>query len=139
MPYATPYGSPITLERADAAAQAALAEAEKRGWSMDIAVVDSTGNLVVFRRMDNAALASIDIAVHKARTAARYRRPTKVFEDLLQKPEYHYLLTLDDLIASRGGIPLIENAKLIGAMGCSSGTSSQDEVVCAAGARTINK
>ncbi len=139
MPYATPYGSPVTLGRAGAIAQAAQAEAERRGWSMAIAVVDSSGNLVIFRRMDNAALASTEIALHKARVSAKYRRPTKVFEDLLQKPEYHYLLTLDDLIASRGGIPLIEDGKLVGAIGCSSGTSSQDEVVCTAGAKTINK
>jgi glc operon protein GlcG len=139
MPFSVPYGSPITLERAQIAAHAAMAEANKRGWAMNIAIVDSGANLVAFVRMDNAPLASIAIAEHKARTSAKFRRPTKVFEDQIQRPEFHYLLTLDDMIASRGGIPLIEDGKLIGAIGCSGGTSSQDEAVCAAGARTINK
>jgi glc operon protein GlcG len=139
MPFSVPYGSPITLERAQIAVHAAMAEANKRGWAMNIAIVDSGANLVAFVRMDNAPLASITIAEHKARTSAKFRRPTKVLEDQIQRPEFHYLLTLDDVIASRGGIPLIEDGKLIGAIGCSGGTSSQDEVVCTVGAKTINK
>jgi len=139
IPFSVPYGSPITLERAQIAAHAAMAEANRRGWAMNIAIVDSGANLVTFVRMDNAPLASITIAEHKARTSAKFRRPTKVLEDQIQKPEFHYLLTLDDVIASRGGIPLIEDGKLIGAIGCSGGTSSQDEAVCAVGAKTINK
>jgi len=139
MPFSIPYGSPITLERAQIAAHAAMAEANRRGWAMNIAIVDSGANLVTFVRMDNAPLASITIAEHKARTSAKFRRPTKVLEDLIQKPEFHYLLTLDDVIASRGGIPLIEDGRLIGAIGCSGGTSSQDEAVCNVGAKTINK
>jgi glc operon protein GlcG len=139
MPFSVPYGSPITLERAQIAVHAAMAEANKRGWAMNIAIVDSGANLVAFVRMDNAPLASITIAEHKARTSAKFRRPTKVLEDQIQRPEFHYLLTLDDVIASRGGIPLIEDGKVIGAIGCSGGTSSQDEVVCTVGAKTINK
>lgn len=69
---------------------------------------------------------------HKARAAARYRRPTKVFEEGIQKSDLKYILTLDDVIASRGGIPLVEDGKLIGAVGCSGGTGSQDEAVCLA-------
>jgi glc operon protein GlcG len=118
--------------------QAALAEAGKRGWQLNIAVVDSGGNLVIFARMDGAQLASISIAEHKARTAAKLRRPTRILEDALQK-SILYIATLDDVVASRGGIPLIEDGKLIGAIGCSGGTGSQDEVVCTAGAATINK
>jgi glc operon protein GlcG len=139
MPFATPYGAPITMERAQSLIQAAVDEAKKRGWAMDIAVVDSNGDLVTFARMDGALLASIQIAQHKARTSARYRRPTHAFEDGVQKFGFSYLLTLDDVIASRGGIPLIEGGKLIGAIGCSSGTGSQDETVCTAAADTINK
>jgi glc operon protein GlcG len=139
MPFSTPYGSPITLERAQRAARAAMAEANKRGWAMNIAILDSGANLVTFLRMDNAPLASIVIAEHKARTSVKFRRPTKVLEDLVQKPEFHYIMTLDDVIASRGGIPLIEEGRLIGAIGCSGGTSSQDEAICAVGANTINK
>ena len=139
MPWATPYGPRITAERAQAAIAAAVAEAKKRGWDLNIAVVSPGGGLIAFLRMDNAQIASISIAEHKARVSARYRRPTKVFEDAVQKAGLNYILTLDDVIASRGGIPLIENDKIIGAIGCSGGTGSQDEVVCQAGAATINK
>jgi glc operon protein GlcG len=139
MPFATPYGPPITAQRAQAAVAAAEAEATKRGWAMNIAVYDSGANLVTFLRMDGAQLASIVIAEHKARAAAKYRRPTKAFEDGIQKLGFNYILTLDDVIASRGGIPLIEDGKIIGAIGCSGGTGSQDEAVCMVGAATVNK
>ncbi len=100
-------------------------------------MVDAGGNLVAFQRMDGAILASIQIAQHKARTAATFRRETKVFETGIQQNNYTYLLTLDGIIAVRGGIPLIEAGKLIGAIGCSGGTGSQDEVACKAGAATV--
>jgi glc operon protein GlcG len=137
MPFSTPYGAPISLQRAQAVAQAAVAEATKRGWQLNVAVVDSGANLVTFVRMDGAQLASIAISEHKARAAAKYRRPTKAFEDAVQKLDFKYALTLDDIIASRGGIPLVEGGKIIGAIGCSGGTGSQDEAVCAAAAATI--
>ena len=139
MPFSTPYGAPISLARAQAAIAAATAEAEKRGWALNVAVVDSGANLVAFARMDGAQLGSIAISEHKARVAAKYRRPTKVFEDNIQKNDYKYQLSLDDIIASRGGIPLIEDGKLIGAIGCSGGAGSQDEAACMVGAATINK
>jgi glc operon protein GlcG len=138
MPFSNAYGAPISLEKADAALAAAVAEAHKRGWQMNMAVVDSGGNLVAFKRMDGAQLASIAIAEHKARVAAKYRRPTKVFENAVQTGTV-YVMTLDDVVASRGGIPLIENDKIIGAIGCSGGTGSQDEATCMVGAATINK
>ncbi len=138
MPFNTPYGAPISLERAQAAIQAAVAEANKRGWPLNVAVVDSGGSLVSFARMDGAQLASIAVSKHKARAAAKFRRPTKVFEEAMQKG-FTYIETLDGIIASRGGSPLVEDGKLIGAIGCSGGTGSQDEVVCTAGAATINK
>ena len=139
MPFDTAYGAPISLQSAQAAIQAAVAEATKRGWRMNIAVLDSGANLVTFVRMDGAQLASIAIAEHKARVAVKYRRPTKVFEDAVQKTDFKYILSLDDVVASRGGIPLIVDGKLIGGIGCSGGTGSQDEVACTAGAATINK
>ncbi|HEY1726110.1 MAG TPA: heme-binding protein [Steroidobacteraceae bacterium] len=139
MPFNTPYGAPISLPRAQALIAAAIAEASKRGWPLNVAVVDSGANLVAFARMDGAQLASIAIAEHKARSAAKYRRPTKAFEDAVQKGGYTYVLSLDDLVASRGGIPLIEDGKLIGAIGCSGGTGSQDEVACTAGAAALGK
>jgi glc operon protein GlcG len=139
MPFNVPFGTPITMERAQAVLQAAIAEANKRGWPEDFAVVDPGGNLVAFVRMDGAQLASIAISEHKARTAARYRRPTHALEDAVQKFGFNYILTLDDVIASRGGIPLVEDGKIIGAVGCSGGTGSQDEAICTVAAATINK
>ena len=139
MPFSTPYGAPISLARAQAAIAAAMAEADKHGWAVNIAVVDLGANLVAFARMDGAQLASVAVAEHKARASASFRRPTKVFEDGVQKSDNKYLLSLDGIIASRGGIPLIEDGKLIGAIGCSGGTGSQDEASCTAGAATINK
>ena len=139
MPFSAAYGPPIGAKRANAVIEAAVAEANKRGWAMNIAVVDSGANLVAFLRMDDAQLASIPIAEHKARAAVKYRRPTKAFEDVVQKFDFKYILTLDDVIASRGGIPLIENGKIIGAVGCSGGTGSQDEATCTAGAAVVNK
>ena len=84
IPFDTPYGPPISLDRAQAVIHAAVAEAKKRNWKMNVAVVDSGGNLVAFQRMDGAMLASIQIAEHKARAAATFRRPTKIFEDGIQ-------------------------------------------------------
>jgi uncharacterized protein GlcG (DUF336 family) len=132
MPFDVPYGAPVSLERADAVLAAAMTEAKNRGWKMNCAVVDSGAQLVSFKRMDGAQLASIDIAIHKARASAKYRRETKAFEGGVQNG-LTYLLSLDDVIASRGGIPLIDGGKLAGAIGCSGGTGSQDEVVAKAG------
>ena len=139
MPFDIPYGAPINLEHAQAAVAAAVAEAGKHGWKLNVAVLDSGANLVAFARMDNAQLASIAIAEHKARASVKYRRETKAFENGIQLSNFHYVLTLDDVIASRGGIPLVEDGKLVGAIGCSGGTGSQDEVACKVGAATINK
>jgi glc operon protein GlcG len=139
MPFDVPYGPPISLDRAQAVIHAAVAEARKRNWKMNVAVADSGGNLVAFQRMDGAMLASIQIAEHKARAAATFRRPTKVFEDGINIMHLNYLLAFDGVIASRGGIPLIEERKIIGAIGCSGGTDSQDEVVSKAGAAVINQ
>jgi glc operon protein GlcG len=137
MPYDIPYGPPISLDQALAVIQAAVAEAKKRNWKMNVAIADSGGNLVAFERMDGAMLASIQIAQHKARAAATFRRPTKVFEDGIQVMHLDYLLAFDGIIASRGGLPLIQQGKIIGAIGSSGGTDSQDEVVSKAGAAVI--
>ena len=137
MPFDVPYGLPISLDRAQTVISAAVAEAKNRNWKMNVAVMDSGGNLVAFQRMDGAMLASIQIAAHKARAAATFRRPTKIFEDGINLMHLNYLLAFDGVIASRGGIPLIEQGKIIGAIGCSGGTDSQDEVVSKAGAAVI--
>ena len=139
IPFDVPYGPPISLDRAEAAIHAAVAEAKKRNWKMNVAVTDSGGNLVAFQRMDGAMLAAIQIAQHKARAAATFRRETKVFEDAINLMHLNYVLAFDGMIASRGGIPLIEQGKIIGAIGCSGGTDSQDEIVSKAGAAVINQ
>jgi uncharacterized protein GlcG (DUF336 family) len=139
MPFDVPYGIPISLARAQAVIRVAVAEAMRRNWKMNIAVADSGGNLVAFQRMDGAMLASIQIAQHKARAAVTFRRPTKIFEDAVNLMHLNYLLAFDGVIASRGGIPLIENRAIIGAIGCSGGTDSQDEIVSNAGAAVINQ
>jgi uncharacterized protein GlcG (DUF336 family) len=132
MPFDIPYGAPVSLDRADTVLAASLAEANKRGWRLVCAVIDSGGNLVSLKRMDGAQLASIEIATHKARTAVKFRRETKVFETNVQAGNV-YQLTLDDVVASRGGIPLVSEGRLVGAIGCSGGSGSQDEVVAKAG------
>ena len=139
IPFDIPYGRPISLDRAEAVIHAAVAEAKKRNWKINVSVVDSGGNLVAFQRMDGAMLASIQIARHKARAAATFRRPTKIFEDGINLMHLNSLLAFDGVIASRGGIPLIDQGVLIGAIGCSGGTDSQDEIVGEAGAAVINQ
>ncbi|MEA1834873.1 heme-binding protein [Methylobacterium durans] len=137
MPYDVPYGVPINLERARQVLAAAEAEALKRNWKMNIAVVDTHGDLVHFVRMDGAQLASVTIAQNKARTAARWRRESRVFYNAYETG-HPYLGTLDpQLAASPGGFPLIEGGKLIGALGCSGGTGDQDAVICKVGADLI--
>jgi glc operon protein GlcG len=133
------YGEPINLETAKKVAAAAVAEMKKRNWNgMCIAIVGPSGDLVYFERDDNCQFASVAISQHKARTAARYRRPTVAFERLLGKgPNFAYLPTLDDVIASRGGNPLMVGGKIIGAIGCSGGAGSQDDVISQAGVAAL--
>ncbi len=138
MGFDVPYGPPIALDRAQAVTAATVGECKKRDWKMNVAVVDSGGNLVAFARMDGAQLASVVISQDKARTAAIWRRETKVFENAIQAGNT-YFLSLAGVTGSRGGIPLIEDGKLIGAVGVSGGTGSQDEVCVKAGATVINK
>ena len=135
----TPYGEPINLETAKKVAAAASAEATKRNWAgMCIAVVGPSGDLVYFEKPDLCQYASVTISQHKARTAARYRRPTVVLERLSGKgPFFTYLSTLDDVIMSRGGNPIVVGGKLIGAIGVSGGTGSQDDTISQAGAAAM--
>jgi glc operon protein GlcG len=136
MPFDIPYGTAITLEHAKQVAEAAMAEAAKHKWKLNIAVVGPSGDLKYFMRMDDAQLGSIEISQHKARAAARYRRQTKIFQDAVDGG-HPYLLSLDGIIASEGGFPLVQGGKLIGAIGCSGGTGGQDGVACKAGADTV--
>ena len=134
LPFDVPYGEPINLETAKKVADAAIAEAQKRNWKQAIAIVAPSGDLVYFVRMDGCQYASVAISQHKARAAARFRRPTLAFEMAMARGVYFaYQVTLDDVIASRGGNPLVIDGKVVGAIGVSGGTASQDDVVSKAG------
>src|SRR5688500_10031923 len=140
MPFDVPYGESITAERAAQVVAAVVAEASRspRNWKLAIAVVDPGGDLVYFYKMDQTQVASTQVAIAKARTAARFRRPTQSFFDAMQMPTGAYLPTLDPtLVASPGGIPLVEGGRIIGAIGCSGATGAQDNVACMAGASTV--
>ena len=133
-----PYGETIKLDQAKKVADAALADATKRGWPMCIAIVAPSGDLVYFVKMDDCQYASIAIAQHKAKAAATFRRATVNFERLLGRGQFFsYLTTLDGVIASRGGNPIVVNGKIIGAIGVSGGTGSQDDAVSLAGAAAV--
>lgn len=136
MPFDIPYGMPIGLEHAKRVAAAAAAEARKHNWKLNIAVVGPAGELIYFEKMDGAQNASADIAQHKARAAATFRRETKIFQDAVDGG-HPYLLSLDGIVASEGGFPLVQGGKLIGGIGCSGGTGAQDGVACKAGAETM--
>ncbi|HTG07963.1 MAG TPA: heme-binding protein [Bradyrhizobium sp.] len=137
MPFDIPYGLSIGLERAKQVMAAAEAEAKKRNWKMNIAVVDTNGELVHFSRMEGAQIASGTISVGKARTAARFRRESRLFYNAFETG-HPYVSTLDPtLVASPGGFPLVEGGKLIGAVGCSGGTGDQDAAICKAGAEVV--
>ena len=137
MPFDIPYGVSIGLEQAKKVLAAAEAEATKRNWKMNIAVVDTNGEPVLFERMEGAQIASGAISINKARTAARFRRETRLFYNAFEGG-HTYVATLDPtLTASPGGIPLIEGGKLIGGIGCSGGTGDQDALICKIGADLV--
>lgn len=137
MPFDIPYGVSIGLERAKEVMAAAEAEAKRRNWKMNIAVVDTNGELVHFSRMEGAQIGSVSVSIGKARTAARFRRESRLFYNAYEAG-HAYTGTLDPtLIASPGGFPLVEGGKLIGAVGCSGGTGDQDAAVCKVGAEVV--
>ena len=137
MPFDIPYGMSIGLEQAKKVMAAAEAEAKRRNWKMNIAVVDTNGELVQFERMEGAQIASGSISVGKARTAARFRRESRTFYNAYETG-HSYVGTLDPtLVASPGGFPLVEGGKLIGAVGCSGGTGDQDATICKVGAEVV--
>ena len=133
------YGPTITLEQAQKVVNAALAEAKKGAFPMAITVVGPSGDLVYFVRMDDTQYASLAISEHKARVAATYKRPTKAFEERVAAGGIGVtVLTLDGVIASAGGIPLMSNGKIIGAIGVSGSPSGAiDSVMAQAGADAL--
>jgi glc operon protein GlcG len=132
------YGPSIVADQARTVAAAAVAEAKKNQWTMAIAIVDTAGDLVYFERMEHTQVGSVDVAIAKARAAARFKRPTKAFQDALAAGgEGWRILSLDGAVAVEGGLPLMSGGRIVGAIGASGGTSQQDGVSAAAGAATL--
>ncbi|WP_233808211.1 GlcG/HbpS family heme-binding protein [Paraburkholderia sp. HP33-1] len=137
IPFDIPYGTAIGVDAAKKLLSIAEAEAKRRDWKMNIAVVDPNGDLLAFERMDGAQYASIEVSQRKASTSARFRRETRVFYNQFEAG-HAYIGTLEPgLVASPGGFPLIEGGKVVGAIGCSGGTGDQDAAVCKVAADTI--
>ena len=134
-PPTTPYGPPIGIEAAKKLVAAAEAEATKNNWGMAIVILDSTGHIVILEKLDNTQYGSIAVAEDKARSALDFRRPTKVFEDLVAQGGIGLrTLALRGAAPVEGGIPIITEGKIVGAVGVSGGTSVQDGQVAKAGA-----
>ena len=133
-----PYGTAISLENAKKAAAPALAEAAKNNWKVAVAIVGPAGTLIYYEKMDNTQLGSAEVAIDKARTAALFKRPTKAFQDALAAGgEGLRILTLKGVVAAEGGIPLVMDGKIVGAIGVSGATSAQDAQCAKAGVDTI--
>jgi glc operon protein GlcG len=133
-----PYGPPITGDTAKKAAAAALAEARKNSWNMAVAVVDPAGDLVYFEKLDGTQAASVTIAVEKARASARFKRPTKQLQDTVAAGgEGLRILGLPGAVPVDGGVPILIDGKIVGAIGMSGGTSAQDGQCAAAGAAAV--
>jgi glc operon protein GlcG len=135
LPFDIPYGTPIDLDTAHKAIMAAAAEAKKHNWKHAIAVVGPAGQLIAHATMDGTQYGSIQIAQNKARTAAEFRRPSKAFGDGINSgtPSVLSLLTPGNYAASEGGLPIVVDGKVIGAIGASGGLAPQDGVVAKAG------
>lgn len=133
-----PYGEPISLESARAAIEAAKAEGVSHEWAVAIAVVDTGGHLVAFERLDSTQHGSVEVALDKARTAVAFRRPTKVFEEILAGGgEGLRILGLRNATPIEGGVPLLVGGKVVGAIGVSGVTAAQDGQIAAAGAAAL--
>lgn len=126
----------VAAEGAQRAIAAATAEARQHGWAVSIAVVDPAGELVAFLRLDGAPISSVDIARAKARTAARFRRPTRIFDSTLTAGRLP-LLGLEGVTPVEGGVPITVNGEVVGAVGVSGATSAQDAQVAQAGATAV--
>lgn len=129
-------GTSLSLEQAKQAAAAAIAEAKKNNWIVAVAVCDIGGELVYFEKSDGTQFGSIKVSVDKCRSAALYRRPTKVFQDGLAGGN-HGLLTLAGMNGIEGGHPILSGGKLIGAIGVSGVLASQDGMIARTGADVI--
>ena len=138
-PPITPYGAPLGLEAAKKVMAAAEAEAVKNNWAMAIVILDSTGHMVMLHKLDNTQYGSLMAAEDKAHSAINYRRPSKVFEDLVAQGGIGLRsLALRGASPLEGGIPINVDGKIVGAIGVSGGTSVQDGQVAKAGADAAN-
>ena len=133
-----PYGASVTLETARKIAATAMVEANKSGFKMAIAVVDTAGDPVYFEKMDGTQVASVNIAQDKARSSVRFKRPTKAMQDVLaQGGAGVRFLALQGAVPVEGGLPIVMDGKIVGAIGASGGTSDQDGQVAKAGADSV--
>jgi glc operon protein GlcG len=126
----------LSLAAAKKMAVAAEAEATKNNWTMVISVLDDGGNLILLERMDGTQLGSIEVSQGKARTALQFKRPSKAFQDLIDKDQAH-LITLGHITGVQGGLPIMAEGKVVGSIGASGGTSAQDEQCAQAGINAL--
>jgi len=132
------YGLSINLDTAKKIAASAIAEAAKNNWTMAVAILDTGGNLVYFEKMDGTQTGSVRVAISKGRSAVLFKRPTKAFQDMLATGgEGLRVLRLEGAVPVEGGLPLLMDGKIVGAIGISGGTSQQDGLVAKAGADTL--
>jgi glc operon protein GlcG len=137
---ALPYGPPITLDQAKRAMAAAELEAAKNSWQVAITILDSGGNMIMFHRVDNAQLSATTVSEGKARTSLQFKRPSKALDDAIAAGGAGMrLLALKDITPLEGGMPVIVDGKIIGAIGVSGALSSQDAQVAKAGAEALNR
>ena len=133
-----PYGPPISLEAAKKAAAPALEEARKNNWNMCVAIVDPAGNLVYYEKMDNTQLGSAQFCIAKARSAALFKRPTKALQDAVAAGGAGLrVLRIEGAVPVEGGIPIVSDGKIIGAIGVSGDASEHDGQCAKAGADAI--
>ena len=126
----------LTLDAAKHIAAAAETEAVRNGWTVAIAVVDASGDLMLFHRIDDTQGASVEIAIGKARTAVRFKRPTKALEDAVTKGRT-VMLSLERVVLMEGGLPIVVDGRVVGGVGVSGVTSQQDAQVAAAGVAAL--
>ena len=133
-----PYGAPISLENAKKAAAAAAAEARKNNWNMAIAITDTAGDLVYLEKMDATQTGSVKVALGKARSSALFKRPTKVFQDVVASGGAGLrILGLEGAVPLDGGLPIVMDGKIVGAIGVSGAAGDQDAQCAKAGADTL--
>jgi glc operon protein GlcG len=133
-----PYGAPIGADAAKKAAAAALAEARRNNWTVAAAIVDPAGELVYFEKVDSTQMGSTEIAIEKARTAARFKRPSKEFEDVISAGGSGLrMLGVPFVLPVAGGVPLVVDGKIVGAIGVSGGTNVQDAQCATLGAAAL--